>query len=122
MRWSFNESIRRVIESAPAVVQIVLAATASFAFTHLVLGHANPIFAVTVAITSLGFTRDARPRRILSTALGMIIGIALSEAWLMADLDCALDCLDGCPLYQRLGGIRSDGGHPGDAGLHHAGS
>jgi len=83
MRWSFNESIRRVIESAPAVVQIVLAATASFAFTHLVLGHANPIFAVTVAITSLGFTRDARPRRILSTALGMIIGIALSEALLL---------------------------------------
>ena len=83
MRWSFNESIHRVIESAPAVVQIVLAATASFAFTHLVLGHANPIFAVTVAITSLGFTRDARPRRILSTALGMIIGIALSEALLL---------------------------------------
>jgi uncharacterized membrane protein YgaE (UPF0421/DUF939 family) len=83
MRWSFNESIRRVIESAPAVIQIVLAATASFAFTHLVLGHANPIFAVTVAITSLGFTRDARPRRILSTALGMIIGIALSEALLL---------------------------------------
>ena len=83
MRWSLNESFRRVIESAPAIIQIVLAATASFAFTHLVLGHANPIFAVTVAITSLGFTRDARPRRILSTATGMIIGIALSEILLL---------------------------------------
>lgn len=82
MRWSFNESVRRVIESAPAIIQIVLAATASFAFAHLVLGHSNPIFSVTVAITSLGFTRDARPRRILSTAIGMIVGIALSEVLL----------------------------------------
>jgi uncharacterized membrane protein YgaE (UPF0421/DUF939 family) len=83
MRWSLNESFRRVIESAPAILQIVLAATASFAFAHFVLGHANPIFSVTVAITSLGFTRDARPRRILSTASGMIIGIALSEVLLL---------------------------------------
>ena len=83
MRWSLNESVRRVIESAPAIIQIVLAATASFAFAHLVLGHANPIFSVTVAITALGFTRDARPRRIISTATGMIIGIALSEVLLL---------------------------------------
>jgi uncharacterized membrane protein YgaE (UPF0421/DUF939 family) len=83
MRWNLNESARRVIESAPAIIQIVLAATASFAFTHLVLGHANPIFSVTVAITSLGFTRDARPRRIISTAIGMITGIVLSEALLL---------------------------------------
>ena len=83
MRWNLNESFRRVIESAPAILQIVLAATASFAFAHFVLAHANPIFSVTVAITSLGFTRDARPRRILSTATGMIIGIALSEVMLL---------------------------------------
>jgi uncharacterized membrane protein YgaE (UPF0421/DUF939 family) len=83
MRWSLNESTRRVIESAPAIIQIVLAATASFAFTFLVLGHANPIFSVTVAITALGFTRDARPRRILSTAIGMVTGIVLSELLLL---------------------------------------
>jgi uncharacterized membrane protein YgaE (UPF0421/DUF939 family) len=82
-RWNLSDSVLRVIESLPAIIQIVLAATASFAFAHLVLGHANPIFAVTVAITSLGFTRDARPRRILSTATGMIVGIALSEVLLL---------------------------------------
>jgi uncharacterized membrane protein YgaE (UPF0421/DUF939 family) len=48
-----------------------------------VLGHANPIFSVTVAITALGFTRDARPRRILSTAIGMVTGIVLSELLLL---------------------------------------
>ena len=83
MRWSLSESTRRVIESAPAILQIVLAATASYAFTVLVLGHANPIFSVTVAITALGFTRDARPRRILSTAIGMVTGIVLSELLLL---------------------------------------
>jgi uncharacterized membrane protein YgaE (UPF0421/DUF939 family) len=83
VRWSLNESVRRVIESAPAIIQIVLAATASFAFSHLVLGHTNPIFSVTVVITALGFTRDARPRRILSTAIGMVTGIALSEVLLL---------------------------------------
>jgi uncharacterized membrane protein YgaE (UPF0421/DUF939 family) len=83
MRWSLNESTRRVIETAPAIIQIVLAATASYAFTSLVLGHANPIFSVTVAITALGFTRDARPRRILSTAIGMVTGIVLSELLLL---------------------------------------
>jgi uncharacterized membrane protein YgaE (UPF0421/DUF939 family) len=83
MRWSLNESTRRVIESAPAILQIVLAATASYAFTTLTLGHANPIFSVTVAITALGFTRDARPRRIVSTAIGMVTGIALSELLLL---------------------------------------
>ena len=83
MRWSLNESTRRVIESAPAILQIVLAATASYAFTVLVLGHANPIFSVTVVITALGFTRDARPRRILSTAIGMVTGIVLSELLLL---------------------------------------
>lgn len=83
MRWSLNESTRRVIESAPAILQIVLAATASYAFTTWALGHANPIFSVTVAITALGFTRDARPRRIVSTAIGMVTGIALSELLLL---------------------------------------
>jgi len=79
LNWHLSDAFQRTIESLPAVVQIVLAATASFAFTHFALGHRNPIFAVTVAITALGFSRDARPRRILSTAIGMITGIALSE-------------------------------------------
>jgi len=83
MRWSLNESTRRVIESIPAILQIVLAATASYAFTTLVIGHSNPIFSVTVAITALGFTRDARPRRIISTAIGMVTGIVLSELLLL---------------------------------------
>jgi uncharacterized membrane protein YgaE (UPF0421/DUF939 family) len=39
-----------------------------------------PLLAVTVALSSLGFQRDARPVRVLETALGMVVGILLAEA------------------------------------------
>ncbi|GAA0962954.1 FUSC family protein [Frigoribacterium faeni] len=73
----------RTLASGPAVVQIVLAASASYAVTHYVLGHAIPLLAVTITISSLGLARDARPRRVLENAVGVLIGIALSEVLLM---------------------------------------
>ena len=82
LHWSLNESVQRVIESLAPIAQIVLAAVAGYSFSHFVLGHATPLFSVTVAIAALGFTRDARPRRILETALGMVVGITLSEGLL----------------------------------------
>ena len=72
-------SVARVVESIPPVVQIILAALVSYSFAHFVLGHQNPLLAVTVTITTLGFTRDARPRRIFETALGIISGLFASE-------------------------------------------
>jgi uncharacterized membrane protein YgaE (UPF0421/DUF939 family) len=83
LHWTLRGSTQRVIESIPPIIQIVLGATAAFSFAYFVLGHSNPIFAVTVTIASLGFTRDARPRRIVETAFGMVVGIALSELLLM---------------------------------------
>jgi uncharacterized membrane protein YgaE (UPF0421/DUF939 family) len=79
VHWSFRASQRRVIESFAPIVQITAAATLSYLFAHFVLGHQHPFFAVTVVITALGFTRDARPRRIVETGLGMVLGIAASE-------------------------------------------
>lgn len=69
----------RVRDSAPAIVQIVLAATAAFAFAHYVLGHPAPLLAATVTVSSLGLVRDARPRRVLETVVGMIVGILIAE-------------------------------------------
>ncbi|MFM6980482.1 MAG: FUSC family protein [Micrococcales bacterium] len=69
----------RLVESLLPIVQIVIAAVAGYSIAHYGLGHEIPMFSVTVTIASLGFTRDARPRRILTTALGMITGIVLSE-------------------------------------------
>jgi len=77
--WRPTAAAQRLIESLAPIAQIVIAALGAYSFTHFVLGHQVPLFAVTVTITSLGFTRDARPRRVAETALGMITGIALSE-------------------------------------------
>ncbi|NII51703.1 FUSC family protein [Frigoribacterium endophyticum] len=74
---------RRTVTSMPAIVQIVVAASASYAITHLGLGHAVPLLAVTITISSLGLARDARPRVVLENAVGVLIGIALSEVMLL---------------------------------------
>ncbi|MFC4242300.1 FUSC family protein [Gryllotalpicola reticulitermitis] len=72
-------STRRLAESSPAIAQIVVAAMAGYAFAHWVLGEPTPLLSITVAVASLGFKRDARPVRVLRTAVGMTIGILLSE-------------------------------------------
>jgi len=77
--WSLKGALARVLESLPPVIQIVLAALVSYSFSFFVLGHKNPLLAVTVTITTLGFTRDARPRRVLETAAGIILGLLASE-------------------------------------------
>ena len=79
LHWSVKESWRRMIESLAPIIQIVLGATAGYAIAHFGLSHPVPLLAVTVTITSLGFSRDARPKRVLETATGMVVGIALSE-------------------------------------------
>ena len=82
LHWSLKESWRRMIESIAPILQIVLGASSGYAIAHFGLGHAIPLLAVTVTITALGFSRDARPRRVLQTAVGMVLGIALSEIML----------------------------------------
>lgn len=69
----------RVRDSLPAVVQISVAALAAFAIAHFGLGHEIPFLAVTVCISSLSLARDARPRRVLDTALGITFGVLLAD-------------------------------------------
>lgn len=72
-RWA------RLQESAPAILQIVAAATGAYAFAVYVLGHPTPLLAATVTVSSLGLVRDARPRRVLETVVGMVVGILVAE-------------------------------------------
>lgn len=69
----------RVSESIIPALQIVIAATAAYSIAHYLIGHVVPLLAITVTISSLGFVRDARPIRVLENAVGIIIGIVLSE-------------------------------------------
>jgi uncharacterized membrane protein YgaE (UPF0421/DUF939 family) len=73
----------RAVESISPALQIVIAATIAYAICHYLLGHSIPLLAITVTISSLGFVRDARPVRVLESAVGIVIGIAVSEALLL---------------------------------------
>ena len=83
VRTTLRRRWGRVRESLPAIVQIVVAATAAFAFAHFVLGHPVPLLAATVTVSSLGLVRDARPWRVAETVAGMLVGILLAEVVLL---------------------------------------
>ena len=72
-------ALARVQASSVAILQIVVAATAAYSFSHYVLGHPSPLLAATVTVGSLGLVRDARPRLVLETVVGMIVGILIAE-------------------------------------------
>ena len=75
--------LRRVADSTPAILQITVAATSAYLFSRFVLGHPVPLLSLTVTITALGFQRDARPRRVLETVVGILVGITLAEVLLL---------------------------------------
>jgi hypothetical protein len=79
LRARIRDGGRRVVASLPAIIQITTAVAASYAIAHWGLGHATPVLAVTVTINSLGFARDARPRRVAETLLGILLGVALAD-------------------------------------------
>ncbi|SDY41127.1 FUSC family protein [Herbiconiux ginsengi] len=85
-RWEATArgGVDRTWASAAAILQLVVAVTVAYALARYVLGHEFPIAAVTVSLSSLGLVLDARPRRVLETAIAMTIGITLSELILLA--------------------------------------
>jgi len=82
-RFDPRRGFVRVQESAIPILQIVVAATGAFVFALYVLGHPAPLLAATVTVSSLGLVRDARPRRVLETVLGMLVGILVAELLLI---------------------------------------
>ena len=77
-RLDARAALDRVVRSLPAVVQIVVAATASYLIARYLLGHELPLVAVTVTIIALGLARDTTPRRVLEIVVGINIGIAVA--------------------------------------------
>jgi len=81
--WKVKDSTTRVIESLLPALQITVGALLAYTIARFGLGHAVPLLAMTVCITALGFSRDARPTRIIQTAIGMVVGIAISDVALV---------------------------------------
>jgi uncharacterized membrane protein YgaE (UPF0421/DUF939 family) len=78
-RLGLKIAVGRVWGSVPAALQIVVGVVASYAFSHYVLGHQVPLLSITVVISCLGFGRDASPRRVFDSVVGILIGIVFSE-------------------------------------------
>lgn len=70
----------RLRDSAPAIAQIVLASVGALLIAELLLQQSAPLIAAIIPISSLGFVGDARPVRVLETAVAMTLGISLAEA------------------------------------------
>ena len=79
INWRLKDATTRLIESLLPATQITIGALVAYSIARFGLGHAAPLLAMTVCITALGFSRDARPRRIIQTAIGMVVGIAISD-------------------------------------------
>ena len=75
---SLRAAGRRWVASIPPIVQLTVAAVGSYLIAHYVLEHENPVLAVTVTITSLGFNRDARPVRVLRSVCAILLGVLLA--------------------------------------------
>ena len=78
-RLDLKVAVTRAGSSIPAAVQIVVAAISSYSIAHYLLGHPTPLLSITVVISTLGFARDARPRRVFDSVVGILIGILFSE-------------------------------------------
>jgi uncharacterized membrane protein YgaE (UPF0421/DUF939 family) len=79
LRLDLKAIANRGGHSIPAAIQIVIGVVASYSFADYVLGHGTPFISVTVVISTLGFARDARPRKVVETAFGILVGIVLAE-------------------------------------------
>lgn len=77
-RLDARAALDRAVRSLPAIVQIVVAATASYLIARALLGHELPLVAVTVTIVALGLARDATPRRVVEMVIGINIGIVVA--------------------------------------------
>jgi uncharacterized membrane protein YgaE (UPF0421/DUF939 family) len=82
-RIDLRRALTRSVTSLPAAAQIVVAATAGYLIARGLFDHPTPLLAITVTISSLGFARDARPRRVLETLIGILVGVVLSELLLI---------------------------------------
>lgn len=77
-RLDARAALDRVVHSLPAILQIVVAATAAYLLARGVLGHEVPTFAVTVTIVALGLARDTTPRKVVEIVIGINIGIGVA--------------------------------------------
>jgi uncharacterized membrane protein YgaE (UPF0421/DUF939 family) len=78
-RVSMRTRLDRVRVAWRSVVQAGLAAGAAYFIAHELIGHPRPFFAPVAAIITLGLTVAERGRRAVELAIGVSVGIAVSD-------------------------------------------
>lgn len=83
-RFDPRPGLARMRASSMPILQLTIAVTAAISIARYGLGHAAPLLAATVTISSLGLARDTRPSAVARTLGGMLVGILIAEAVLLA--------------------------------------
>lgn len=81
--FSLGDAGARVRDSLWPIAQIVLTATLAYYIARELVGNTFPVLAVLVSISSLGFSRDTRPVRVLTTVFAMVLGLTISDVMLI---------------------------------------
>lgn len=72
-----RSGLNRVRGAAIPNLQTALLATLSWLLCHWLLGNPDPIFAPIVVLSSLGFSRNRQPRKVLEIGLGVSTGVLI---------------------------------------------
>ncbi len=75
---------RRVRATAPAIAQTAIAAALAWLIAVEVVGHTKPFFAPIAAIVALGIVVGQRARRATELAVGVALGVAVADAYVIA--------------------------------------
>lgn len=70
--------------SALPIVQCALGAALAWFIAHNVIGHANPFFAPTAAVISIGLSFGAKIRRSAELVVGVAVGIGIGDLFISA--------------------------------------
>lgn len=77
-------SVARLRLSALPIVQCALGAALAWFIAHNVIGHANPFFAPTAAVISIGLSFGAKIRRSAELVVGVAVGIGIGDLFISA--------------------------------------
>ena len=82
-RISARTRAERLRDAARTILQATLAATAAWLIAKELIGHAAPFFAPVSAIITLGLTQGERGRRAVEVILGVTLGIAVADLFVI---------------------------------------
>lgn len=77
-----RDSWTRLRHSALPIVQCAVGAALAWFVAHQLVGHANPFFAPTAAVVSIGISFGARIRRSVELVVGVAVGIGIGDLFI----------------------------------------